>query len=121
MIPTLALATRPDPRISADWAKELFSRVGLADKGNRHPGQLSGGERQRVAVVRALINRPRLLLADEPTGALDEDNAARLIELLVELNRTEDLAMIVVTHDRTVAESVGAIRTLNRGKLESHS
>ncbi len=121
LIPTLALATRPDPRISADWAKELFSRVGLADKGNRHPGQLSGGERQRVAVVRALINRPRLLLADEPTGALDEDNAARLIELLVELNRTEDLAMIVVTHDRTVAESVGAIRTLNRGKLESHS
>ncbi len=121
LIPTLALATRPDPRISADWAKELFARVGLADKGNRHPGQLSGGERQRVAVVRALINRPRLLLADEPTGALDEDNAARLIELLVELNRTEDLAMIVVTHDRTVAESVGAIRTLNRGKLESHS
>lgn len=121
LIPTLALATRPDPRISADRAKELFARVGLADKGNRHPGQLSGGERQRVAVVRALINRPRLLLADEPTGALDEDNAARLIELLVELNRTEDLAMIVVTHDRTVAESVGAIRTLNRGKLESHS
>jgi lipoprotein-releasing system ATP-binding protein len=121
LIPTLALATRPDPAESAARAKELFERVGLADKLNSQPGQLSGGERQRVAVVRALINRPKLLLADEPTGALDEDNAARLMELLVELNRTENLAMIVVTHDRTVAESVGSIRTLNRGTLEENS
>jgi ABC-type lipoprotein export system ATPase subunit len=118
LVPTLALATRPDPAVATERAKMLFERVGLADKLNRQPGQLSGGERQRVAVVRALINSPRLLLADEPTGALDEDNAKRLMDLLVELNDSEGLAFIVVTHDRNIADAVGSIRTLNRGKLE---
>ncbi len=119
LVPTLALATRPDPVSAMERAKRLFERVGLADKLNSQPGQLSGGERQRVAVVRALINSPKLLLADEPTGALDEDNARRLMDLLVELNGSERLSLIVVTHDRAVAEAVGSIRTLNRGKLES--
>jgi len=119
LIPTLALATRPDPAAASARAKMLFERVGLADKLNSQPGQLSGGERQRVAVVRALINSPKLLLADEPTGALDEDNAKRLMDLLVELNTSEGLAMIVVTHDLAIAEAVGSIRTLNRGKLEA--
>ena len=118
LVPTLALATRPDPAVATARAKMLFERVGLADKLNRQPGQLSGGERQLVAVVRALINSPRLLLADEPTGALDDDNAKRLMDLLVELNDSEGLAFIVVTHDRIIAEAVGSIRTLNRGKLE---
>lgn len=118
LVPTLALATRPDPAVATARAKMLFERVGLADKLNSQPGQLSGGERQRVAVVRSLINSPRLLLADEPTGALDEDNAGRLIELLVELNSSEGLALIVVTHDRAIAGAVGSIRTLHRGKLE---
>jgi len=118
LVPTLALATRPDPAAATERAKKLLERVGLADKLNSQPGQLSGGERQRVAVVRALINSPKLLLADEPTGALDEDNAKRLIDLLVELNDSEGLALIVVTHDRAVAEAVGSTRTLNRGKLE---
>ncbi len=118
LVPTLAPAHRVDPAAATERAKRLFERVGLADKVNRQPGQLSGGERQRVAVVRALINSPKLLLADEPTGALDEDNAKRLIDLLVELNDSEGLALIVVTHDRSVADAVGSIRTLNRGKLE---
>jgi ABC-type lipoprotein export system ATPase subunit len=118
LVPTLALATRPDPAAATARAKMLFDRVGLADKLNSQPGQLSGGERQRVAVVRSLINSPRLLLADEPTGALDEDNAKRLMDLLVELNDSEGLALIVVTHDRMIAEAVGSIRTLHRGKLE---
>lgn len=118
LVPTLALANRPDPAAATERAKRLFERVGLADKLNRQPGQLSGGERQRVAVVRSLINSPALLLADEPTGALDEDNAKRLMELLVELNDSEGLALIVVTHDRSIAEAVGSIRPLNRGKLE---
>ena len=118
LVPTLALANRPDPAAATARAKMLFDRVGLADKLNSQPGQLSGGERQRVAVVRSLINSPRLLLADEPTGALDEDNAKRLMDLLVELNDSEGLALIVVTHDRTIAEAVGSIRTLHRGKLE---
>lgn len=118
LVPTLALAARPDPAGATERAKMLFDRVGLADKLNSQPGQLSGGERQRVAVVRALINSPKLLLADEPTGALDEDNAKRLIDLLVELNQSEGLALIVVTHDRAVAEAVGSIRVLNRGKID---
>jgi len=118
LVPTLALANRPDPAAATARAKMLFDRVGLAAKLNSQPGQLSGGERQRVAVVRSLINSPRLLLADEPTGALDEDNAKRLMDLLVELNDSEGLALIVVTHDRMIAEAVGSIRTLHRGKLE---
>jgi len=121
LVPTLALADRPDPEDAADRARDLFERVGLGDKLDRQPGQLSGGERQRVAVIRALVNGPKLLLADEPTGALDEDNAARLIELLVELNDAEGLALIVVTHDRELAEKVGEVRTLQRGKIETLS
>lgn len=118
LVPTLALQEKPDAEEVASRAKELMDRVGLGDKLNSQPGQLSGGERQRVAVVRSLINRPALLLADEPTGALDEDNAERLIELLVELNDSEDLALIVVTHDRDIAKSVGEVRTLKGGKIE---
>ena len=118
LVPTLALGNAVDPDAASARARELLDRVGLRDKLDRPPSQLSGGERQRVAVVRSLINGPKLLLADEPTGALDEDNAGRLIELLVELNDTEDLALIVVTHDRSIAGSVGEIRTLNGGKIE---
>ena len=106
--------------IQARVAEET-QKLHMAHILHKPPAQLSGGERQRVAVVRSLINEPKLLLADEPTGALAEDNAANLIELLVELNESESLALIVVTHDRTVAESVGSIKTLNRGKIETTS
>lgn len=119
LVPTLALAKRPDPVAAAERAKQLFDRVGLGDKLDRLPSQLSGGERQRVAVVRALINSPRLLLADEPTGALDEDNAARLMALLAELNESEGLALVVVTHDRALAATLGSVRLLHCGKLEA--
>lgn len=121
LVPTLALAKRPNPTEAADRAKRLFDRVGLGDKLDRLPSQLSGGERQRVAIVRSLINSPRLLLADEPTGALDEDNAKRLMELLAELNESERLALIVVTHDRALAATLGSVRVLHRGKLETAS
>jgi ABC-type lipoprotein export system ATPase subunit len=117
LVPTLAHPST-DSKAASERARSLFDRVGLADKLDSQPSQLSGGERQRVAVVRALINSPKLLLADEPTGALDEDNAGNLISLLSELNKSEDLALIVVTHDRHIAESVGNIRTLRRGKIE---
>ncbi len=117
LVPTLALAHRPAPAAATERARQLFDRVGLADKLERLPSQLSGGERQRVAVVRALINSPRLLLADEPTGALDEDNARRLMQLLVELNESEGLALIVVTHDRALAGTLGSVRVLQRGQL----
>jgi ABC-type lipoprotein export system ATPase subunit len=121
LVPTLALPKRPNPVEAADRAKRLFDRVGLGDKLDRLPSQLSGGERQRVAIVRSLINSPRLLLADEPTGALDEDNAKRLMELLAELNESEGLALIVVTHDRALATTLGSVRTLHRGKLETQA
>ncbi len=118
LVPTLALSEKPDANEVAERAKELMERVGLGDKLDSLPSQLSGGERQRVAVVRSLINRPRLLLADEPTGALDEENANRLIDLLVDLNETEGLALIVVTHDPKIAASVGEVKTLKNGKLD---
>lgn len=117
LVPTLALE-KSNAEAASERAKELLGRVGLGDKLDRPPSQLSGGEKQRVAVVRSLINSPKLLLADEPTGALDEENAKRLIELLVELNESENLALIVVTHDRNLAEATGEIRTLKNGKIE---
>lgn len=121
LVPTLARQGGPSPEEASARAKDLLERVGLGDKFDSQPSELSGGERQRVAVVRSLINEPKLLLADEPTGALDEDNASKLIELLVELNESEGLALIVVTHDSSVASSVGSIKTLNHGKIESAS
>jgi lipoprotein-releasing system ATP-binding protein len=117
LVPTLAQGRPSDPGACASRGRELLDRVGLADKADRRPGQLSGGERQRVAVVRALINGPKLLLADEPTGALDEENADRLVELLVELNESEGLALMVVTHDRAIAGRVGGIHTIRDGKV----
>lgn len=119
LVPTLALSEKPDPAASADRARQLLERVGLGGKFDSRPSQLSGGERQRVAVVRALINRPRLLLADEPTGALDETNATRLVDLLIELNDSDDenLALVMVTHDLDLAKRLGRVRTLREGSF----
>lgn len=99
-------------------AERLLKRVGLSDRLAHFPGQLSGGERQRVAVVRALINRPKLLLADEPTGALDQHSADALGQLLVELNREEAVTLIVVTHSRELAQRMGRVLELKDGKLQ---
>lgn len=121
LVATLALRKRLADGAATERARALLDRVGLADKADRLPSQLSGGERQRVAVVRALINRPKLLLADEPTGALDEANAKNLIELLVELNQSENLALVVVTHDRDIAASLGSVRQLQAGGFVSAS
>jgi lipoprotein-releasing system ATP-binding protein len=98
-------------------AERLLKRVGLAGRLHHFPGQLSGGERQRVAVVRALINQPQLLLADEPTGALDHASADNLGQLLVELNREEGVTLIVVTHSRELAQRMGRVLELKDGKL----
>jgi ABC-type lipoprotein export system ATPase subunit len=98
-------------------AERLLKRVGLAERLHHFPGQLSGGERQRVAVVRALINQPQLLLADEPTGALDHASATNLGQLLVELNLEEGVTLIVVTHSRELAQRMGRVLTLRDGKL----
>ena len=106
---------------AADRALSLLRRVGLAQRVDYLPGRLSGGERQRVAVVRALINRPRLLLADEPTGSLDRARAEELIALLVELNREMQVTLIVVTHSTPLAERMGRVLELRDGVLVESS
>jgi ABC-type lipoprotein export system ATPase subunit len=98
-------------------AERLLKRVGLGERMHHFPGQLSGGERQRVAVVRALINRPKLLLADEPTGALDHASAKSLGQLLVELNQEEGVTLIVVTHSLDLAKRMKRVLRLENGKL----
>jgi predicted ABC-type transport system involved in lysophospholipase L1 biosynthesis ATPase subunit len=100
-----------------DRARRLLDRVSLSHRLDHLPGQLSGGERQRVAVVRALINRPQLLLADEPTGALDHASATLLGQLLVELNREEGVTLIVVTHALDLARRMGRVLRLENGRL----
>ncbi|MGM9927932.1 MAG: cell division ATP-binding protein FtsE [Bacillus sp. (in: firmicutes)] len=86
-------------------ATRLLNRVGLDDKYNHYPHQLSGGEQQRVAIVRALLNRPRLLLADEPTGNLDTQTALDILRLLKELHEEEQMAMLIVTHSEQLMEA----------------
>ncbi len=98
-------------------ARTLLDRVGLSHRIEHRPGQLSGGECQRAAVVRALINRPKLLLADEPTGSLDRGNADALAKLLVELNREEGVALIFVTHAADLASRAGRVLELRDGAL----
>lgn len=98
-------------------ATRLLDRVGLGHRLDHRPSQLSGGEQQRVAVVRALINRPKLVLADEPTGALDQHNADTLADLLVELNKEEGVTLIVVTHAMSLAGRMGRVYQLRDGAL----
>ena len=98
-------------------ATRLLKRVGLAERASHRPGELSGGERQRAAVVRALINQPRLLLADEPTGSLDHASAQQLGQLLLELNREEKVTLIVVTHAWELASKMAKVMMLQDGKL----
>lgn len=100
-------------------AMELLSKVGLADKIKQLPGQLSVGECQRTAVVRALINQPDLLLADEPTGSLDEDAAINLVQLLCELNQEQNIAVVMVTHSMELAGKMRQLYQLSKGKLVS--
>lgn len=121
MVPSLALPkTLPaakDAETTDARATRLLKRVGLGDRINHRPGQLSGGERQRVAVVRALINKPQLLLTDEPTGALDHASATALGKLLIELNREEGMTLIVVTHAMELARQMGRVFELRDGNL----
>jgi len=98
-------------------ALQLIERVGLSAHIHKYPSQLSVGECQRTAVVRALINQPQLLLADEPTGSLDEANANQLATLLSELNREQNVAMVIVTHSMELAIKMDKIYHLYKGKL----
>jgi len=102
LIPTLVNPDANKPEL-LNTAKELLDRVGLSDRIEHRPAELSGGERQRVAVARALIQKPTLILADEPTGNLDRASAAVVGKLLVELNRQEQSILVVVTHSQELA------------------
>ena len=116
-LPSLALPSRPDPKLVESRALDLLSKVGIAEHANQFPSTLSGGERQRAAVVRALINKPSLLLADEPTGALDSGHAEELAGLLLDLNSNEGIALIVVTHNDDVASMMDRRLTITSGRL----
>jgi lipoprotein-releasing system ATP-binding protein len=97
--------------------EKLISRLGLSAVANQKPSELSGGECQRTAVARALINRPALLLADEPTGALDHHSALNLAELLSELNKEEGITLLIVTHSMEVAQKMNGIYSVDNGAL----
>ncbi len=98
-------------------AERLISRLELSAVAHQKPGELSGGECQRTAVARALINHPDLILADEPTGALDHQSAFNLIDLLVELNAEEGVTLVVVTHSMEVAQKMDSVYLMQDGKL----
>jgi putative ABC transport system ATP-binding protein/macrolide transport system ATP-binding/permease protein/lipoprotein-releasing system ATP-binding protein len=99
-------------------AESLLARVGLANQLGAYPGELSGGEQRRVAIARALINSPSLLLADEPTGDLDEDTEAEILELLLDLQRTEDVTLVVVTHNLALARRAQRVVQVRQGHIE---
>jgi lipoprotein-releasing system ATP-binding protein len=112
LVPTVPDKARRKSGEVVDRAKNLLQRVGLGERVHHRPGQLSGGERQRVAVVRALINGPELLLADEPTGALDATSATELTRLLLDLNRNDGVTLIIVTHALELARQMSRIYDL---------
>lgn len=117
LLPTLAGAAATSRADAAERASSLLAAVGLGERLQHRPGQLSGGECQRVAVVRALINRPRVVLADEPTGSLDGDAAEQLGAMLVELVAKEQTALVVVTHAPGLANRMQRSLRLEGGRL----
>lgn len=118
LVPTIPLKSGNDNGSVESRAKQLLTRVGLENHFNYFPAQLSGGEQQRVAVVRALINKPKLILADEPTGSLDQVSSGRLGKLLIELNKEEGVTLIVVTHSIELAKLMDKVFTIQNGILK---
>ena len=115
MIPALISGMRqPEAR---DRASSLLERVGLADRMDHRPGELSGGEQQRVALARALVQGPRLLLADEPTGNLDPDTAAEMLDLMLSLNEEQETTLLVVTHSLALADRFPRQLALENGQF----
>ena len=119
LLPTLAAPQREDPVEEHKRASSLLARVGLEDRLQHRPHELSMGQRQRVAVARSLMNSPTLLLADEPTGSLDEQNSRALLELLGELRREMSLTTLLVTHAPNVAAAMDRGVELRDGRLHS--
>ena len=105
------------PNEAMDAAVEMLALVGLAERTTHRPGALSGGERQRVAVARALVGAPRVILADEPTGNLDKDNARQVFELMCRLSDESGVAFVMVTHDEAMVDSMHRVLRLDGGTL----
>ena len=106
-----------DPAAAAEKAEQILGRVGLSARLTHKPGELSGGERQRAAVARALVTRPQCILADEPTGNLDRQNAEQVFDLMLSLNQEYGASQLVVTHDISLAEKMDRILYLQDGSL----
>ncbi len=119
LVPTLVDPEKGEREQKRERARELMQRVGIWELRHQMPGKLSGGECQRGAVVRAMINAPSLLLADEPTGALDRENVERMAQLLLELNREDGLTLLMVTHSNELADKMEKTLELKDGKLLS--
>ncbi len=116
LLPAELAGTGPE---TVGRARELLTRVGLADRMDHYPVQLSGGEQQRVALARAFITKPPILLADEPTGNLDGRTGQQVLELLLELNRLEGATLVMVTHDAALAGHADRVITLRDGLIAS--
>ena len=117
LVPVIPQKDQSKRKVAKDRAMELIEFVGLKDKITQRPGQMSVGECQRTAVVRALINEPEIMLADEPTGSLDQETAEQLGELLQEINSKQNIATIVVTHSDLLANKMSRIYKITNGKL----
>ena len=113
----LQLALSGDKQDGDRRARDLLDQLGLGPYGERLPDELSGGQRQRAAVARAIVHRPALILADEPTGALDDANAKVVVELLADAHRALGATLVMVTHDPTVAAGMGRTVTLDQGSI----
>lgn len=117
LIPVIPQKDKSKRKFAKDKAMELIEFVGLTDKITQRPGQMSVGECQRTAVVRALINKPEILLADEPTGSLDQETAEQLGELLQQINSKQNIATVVVTHSEKLANKMKRIYKITNGRL----
>ena len=119
LVPTQAGHTKKEHvGVINQRARSLLGDVGLSQRVQHRPGELSGGERQRVSVARALINQPKILLADEPTGALDQENSGNLVDILLKLQKEKNLTLIVVTHSMPIAEKMDQVYRLENGTLQ---